>query len=147
MSFQEIDRVHIRDALGFSALFLQADPRLEAAITTIQSVATPGGTRPDDSSENEVKAIVEEVHCIYAALRAARAQLTVSQVGKIKVDAARGIVMLRSEGRRLVTRLSAILSTNPRRDIFSASQTSLDTRTRDDDAFGDAPGGFALRRG
>ena len=142
----ETQKTWIRDALGFSSIFIQADPRLENAINSIRAIAD-GGTRPDNSSQLEALSICEEIKEVYCELRNARKQLTVVSVNKIKLDAARGIIMLRSEGRRLVTRLSAILSTNPRRDIFSASHTSLDTRTRDDDAFGDAPGGFALRRG
>lgn len=57
MSFQETDRVWIRHFLGYSALFLQADPRLENAITSIQAVAE-NGQRPDASSENFVKGLL-----------------------------------------------------------------------------------------
>jgi hypothetical protein len=145
-AFTEKQKTLIRDALGFSAIFLQSDPRLETAINSICAVVD-GGTRPDDSSQMEAMSIVDEIQSIYCELRAARKQVTVTGVNKIQIDAARGIIMLRSEGRRLVTRLSAILSTNPRRDIFSASSPALDQRFADPDAFGDAPGGEILRRG
>jgi len=57
MSFQELDRVYIRHFLGFSAVFLQADPRLEASITAVQAIAD-GGARPDSSSENYAKGLI-----------------------------------------------------------------------------------------
>lgn len=138
-AWTEAQRVPIRDALGFSPIFLQSDPRLETAISAVCAVAD-GGTRPDNSSQLEVIEIVDEIACIYCDLKLARKSLSVLQANKIKIDAARAIIMLRSEGRRLVTRLSALLSTNPRRDIFSASEPKLDS-----DAF--YPAGDSFRRG
>ena len=54
MAWAEADRAVIRHYLGFSALFLQADPRLEAAIGAVQSLAD-GGTRPDNSTELQIR--------------------------------------------------------------------------------------------
>lgn len=137
--FTEAQRVQIRDALGFAALFEQADPRLENAITAIQAIAD-GGNRPDNSSQLSALAIVCEIQGCYCQLLALRQQLAVLRADKVHIDAARAIIMVRSEGRRLVTRLSAALSTNPRRDIFSASEPKLDS-----DAF--YPAGDMFRRG
>jgi hypothetical protein len=85
-------------------------------------------------------AIVCEIQGCYCQLQALRQQLAVLRADKVHLDAARAIIMVRSEGRRLVTRLSALLSTNPRRDIFSASEPKLDG-----DPFG--PAGDNFRRG
>jgi hypothetical protein len=124
--FSELQRSYFRDALGFSPIFRQSDPRLETAIDSLQSTSAPGGTRPDDTSAIEALSIVADIQTIYCNMKNMWPQLAVMRVDKTHLDAARGIIMLRSEGRRLVTRLSALLSTNPRRDIFSASQPNLD---------------------
>jgi hypothetical protein len=132
--FTESDRVKIRDSLGFSAIWLQADPRLENAITSIQSISD-GGVRPDNSSELAAKAICADIETLYCDMKALWKAVSVGQANKVKIDAVRGLMMLRSEGRRQVTRLSALLSTNPRRDIFSASEPNLNG-----DAFYTSPG-------
>jgi hypothetical protein len=44
-----------------------------------------------------------------------------SSDGKNRIDALRGMAGLRMEGRRVVNGLSALSSTNPRRDIFSGA--------------------------
>lgn len=138
-AWTEAQRVQVRDILGFSGIFLQADPRLENALTSVLAIAD-GGTRPDNSTQLEILEIVCEVQGIYCQLQALRQQLAVLRADKVHIDAARAIIMVRSEGRRLVTRLSAALSTNPRRDIFSASEPKLDS-----DAF--YPAGDMFRRG
>lgn len=57
MAYSETDRVWIRHFLGFSAIFTQADPRLENAILATQSI-TENGTRPDASTENYIKGVI-----------------------------------------------------------------------------------------
>jgi hypothetical protein len=133
--FSEASRVKLRDALGFSSIFIQADLRLENAITAIQSISD-GGVRPDNSSELAALAIVADIETLYCDMKALWKAVSVGQANKVKIDAVRGLMMLRSEGRRQVTRLSALLSTDPRRDIFSASEPDPTG-----DAFYSAPGG------
>lgn len=55
--FNELDRTYIRRFVGFGAIFLQAWPLVENAITAIQSTAD-GGSRPDSSAENMVKGLI-----------------------------------------------------------------------------------------
>lgn len=57
MAFSETDRTWIRRYCGYPAIWVQAEPRLENAITAIQSEADGGG-RPDASTENYVKGLV-----------------------------------------------------------------------------------------
>lgn len=57
MALTETDRTWARRYVGFGAIFLQAEPRLEAALTNIQSVAD-GGARPDSSTENSVLGLI-----------------------------------------------------------------------------------------
>jgi hypothetical protein len=52
-----MDRVYIRRYVGYGAIFLQAEPRLENAITATQSTADLG-TRPDASTENNIKGLL-----------------------------------------------------------------------------------------
>lgn len=139
MSFNETDRTWIRHFAGFSAIFGQADPRLESAITAIQSVSD-GGSRPDSSGENYIKA------CIYGQagvtggstgvtiggaaqnvtfnvpsvrgliqIEANIAQLdafmgaTQADGGDTKVDAGRETIRLRLEGRRVAYAMCRML--------------------------------------
>jgi hypothetical protein len=67
VAFSEVDRVLIRKYLGFSSIFLQRDPRLESAITALQSRTDPnatGGSQPDSSEENEAKGLIYGVAAV-----------------------------------------------------------------------------------
>lgn len=119
MAFTESDRVAIRRYLGFAGIFLEADPSLENAITTIQSVAD-GGTRPDNTSELAVKSYLTDLAAIEVKLKALWDCLGLGQVNKIVVDPLRAMLGLKTEGRRLVGYLADTLSTRPVRDVFSS---------------------------
>jgi hypothetical protein len=58
-----MDRVYVRRYVGYGAIFLQAEPRLENAITATQSVAD-GGSRPDASTENNIKGMLYGVAAV-----------------------------------------------------------------------------------
>lgn len=119
MAFTESDRVQIRQFLGYSALWLQADPRLESAIANIQSVAD-GGTRPDTSSEVQAKAIVTKLQLIDTAMDTLVIQQGATRVqNKMELDSAREMSRLRSLGRQYVHRLARMFDTLPRADVFS----------------------------
>jgi hypothetical protein len=55
--YSEQDKTYIRHYVGWSATFLQAEPRLENAIQSTQSLAD-GGVRPDSNTENYIKGII-----------------------------------------------------------------------------------------
>lgn len=57
MAYVESDRVWIRRYVGYGAIFQQAEPRLENAVTATQSAAD-GGSRPDSSTENNILGLV-----------------------------------------------------------------------------------------
>lgn len=66
MAWTEADRVQIRGYLGYSSQFLQADPRLENAMTNAQAIAD-GGTRPNPSpsaAETQVRLIIANLQSI-----------------------------------------------------------------------------------
>lgn len=124
MAFTEADRVSIREYLGFGSIFLQADPRLENAITAVQSVAD-GGTRPTSDAENALKALITRLKAIDTSLDALNDQSGATSVDEIKLDAARETYRLKMHARSLVHRLARILDTYPRSDIYSASPGML----------------------
>jgi hypothetical protein len=133
--FSQQDRVNIRHFMGFGAIFKQADLRLENGITAIQSVAD-GGSQPDSTSENAARAIVCDLLAVECSLKALWSQFAVGRADKVRIDAARAMIALRMEGRRLVTGLSSVLATSPRRDAFASTAPNPDG-----DTFYDAPGG------
>lgn len=127
--FLESDRVQIRTYLGFSALWLQADPRLESAITNIQAVAD-GGTRPDTSSEVQAKSLVTKLQGIDTAIDTLVIQQGATRVqNQVSLDSAREMIRLRSLGRQYVHRLARMFDTLPRADVYSMAPD-------------DAPGGL-----
>lgn len=149
--FSELDRSWIRWALGYSAVFIQADPSLEAAITAAQSTADDG-SRPDSSSENFCKGILYGFAAVTGtsgvtpgpfaqnvtfAMPARRGLLTVwasidaldysmgatqADGGDAKIDVARERVRLCMEGRRLIHAISTMLSTAVVKDIFGSPE-------------------------
>lgn len=120
MAFVEADRVKIRTAMGAGAVYVNQYPRLEAAITAVQSVAD-GGSRPDDSTELAIKANLADLDTIDVRLKALWGQAQVGDAKGVSLDAARGAALLKMEGRRIIHRIAAALSIRPLRDIYSSS--------------------------
>lgn len=118
MAFTEAERVQIRRWLGFSALFTQAEPRLESAITAVQA-ANDGGSRPDNTTELAVRGYLADLAAIENQIRIRRDQVEADKVDESRIDTARGNAILRQEGRLYVGYLADALSTRPRRDVFS----------------------------
>lgn len=151
----ELDRVYIRKFLGFSAIFLQGDPRLENAITAIQSTAD-GGARPDSSSENAVKALLYGQQAgtgtsgvtmggtaqnvtfvtpsrpgLVNVKSALDGLIPISYVleadgGDAVIDPARGAAILRRMGREMVAELADVMATPPRSDVFGTRSPRMD---------------------
>jgi hypothetical protein len=121
VAFTETNRVAIRKALGFAAIYLQADPMLENAITTVQSVAD-GGTRPDSSTEDAILAYLVSLAAIDAVLEGTGGCVGTIKVNKIAMDAARGELIFRKRARGLVGYIADALSMRPRRDVYSAPE-------------------------
>ena len=126
MAFVEQDRAYIRNYLGYAGIFLQADPRLESAISNIQAVSSVdpvavGGTRPDQSSENLARNIVAKLVAIDAALDALDAFEGVEKVDDGSFNMVREDARLRRKGRMYVYRLAKLLDTEPRGDVFGTT--------------------------
>jgi hypothetical protein len=141
VAFNEQDRVFLRTFLGFGGIFHQADPRLENAITSVQSVAD-GGTRPDSSTENFVKARVYGQAAVVGppAIPALRGLLQIEaniatldvqagarKAGKVDLDSFREMIRLRREGRRMAATVAYQLGMRGvRADVFSAAPVITD---------------------
>ncbi len=127
MAFSETNKVQIRKYMGAGSIYLQLFPKLENAITAVQSTAD-GGTRPDSSTENEVKSYLTKLATVESNLEALQCQMQVVQAGKdeVTLNVAQGVRLLRSEGRRMIGTISRILACAPVWDFFSAQQPSAD---------------------
>ncbi len=120
MAFAESDRVQFRKYVGADALYLQADPRVERAITAIQAV-TDGGTRPDNSTEVEAKAILAKLQAIDLAIdNMANFVGATHAEDDTQIDAAREQARLRQNGRMYAGRLAIMIGMEGvRKDVFS----------------------------
>ena len=123
MAWSEADRATIRSYLGFPALFLQADPRLEAAMTAVLAEADHG-TRPDNSTELQIRGWLTQLAAIEARLESLWDEAEALQVDELGVDPMRAMVLLRSEGRRIVGRIARALGTAPRHDVFTGAEAN-----------------------
>lgn len=118
MAFTEAERVKIRKYLGFSAIYLQAEPRLENAITAVQSTAD-GGTRPDSSTETAIREQLGILDDITDKIAELRDCLGTAQVNKVQVDNVRALIALRQQAWIEVGYLSDPLATRPVRNVFA----------------------------
>lgn len=146
--FQESDRVYLRHYLGYSGIWIQAEPRLENAIQAVQSISD-GGSRPDSSTETYIKALIygAAAQAGPPAIPAVRGLLQIefqisqmdtlfaaTKADEVQVDAYRETARLRSEGRRLCAGIAGQLGMRGVRvDMFSAAPV-----VKDDDPFMDA---------
>jgi hypothetical protein len=121
VAWTETDRATIRSYLGFPALFLQADPRLEVAITSVQAKAE-GGVRPDNSTEVQIRGWLGQLAKIESRLEELWDEAEALKVDELGIDPMRALALLRAEGRRLVGRIARALGTAPRHDVFSGAE-------------------------
>lgn len=125
MAFTEADRVQIRQYVGWTAIFKQAQPLLESAITTIQG--PPDGQAVDNSTELLVKSYLVQLQAVDTKLFNLDC-LGTNQVGNIRQDNIRARMVVMQWGRVLVGRLCTVLSLEgPISDCFSAGPTGAPT--------------------
>jgi hypothetical protein len=125
MAFTESDRVSIRKYLGAGSLYLQLFPKLENAITIVQSLAD-GGQRPDNSTELEIKTYLAKLVALETKMEQLHCQFQIDEAGldNVKLNASRALYVLRSEGRRYIGVISRILACAPTFDYFSSQAPS-----------------------
>jgi hypothetical protein len=106
----EAQKADIRLYVGWSARFHQEDSRLEHALLSLDANA---------AAQALVLDLVTACKAIDTGLTAAHSRLKASEVGSIKLNPAE-ITARRSEGRRLVGRICAILDVEPHHDVFGS---------------------------
>lgn len=122
MALSEAQRADIRYYCGYSARHLQTDVSLEQAMWAIE-------TQPAHEAQitnpitGDPSGLLAQLKDIDSKLRGAHARLKASEVGSIKLNPGE-MAMLRSEGRRLATRLCSILGVEKRTDVFGGSGAS-----------------------
>lgn len=121
MAFTEAERVQVRRWLGVPAIFVQAEPRLESAITTVQSTAD-GGSRADNSTELAIRGWLSDLATLETKTKGLWDIFLGTSVGDVSADAVRGMQALRSEGRRIVGHIGDALSHPPVRDVFAPAR-------------------------
>ena len=120
MAIDEAFRVQIRTYLGYAEMWLQADPRLESAITQIQSRAN-GGDRPDDSAENQLRLLIQKCQDVDQKLDALDDMQGIGRMDDASFNPVREDARLRRKGRMYVYRMAKLLDTEPRGDVFGTS--------------------------
>jgi hypothetical protein len=120
-AWTEADRVRIRNALGFGAIFKQRYALLESAMDTVLSIAD-GGASPDNSTQLHILSLLTKLDTLFTDMERLWRKTHAVEVDEVKVDVARGLAVLRGEGRRIVKMLSNALATDPKSDIFSPGQ-------------------------
>jgi hypothetical protein len=123
MAFSEAERVQVRRWLGFPAIFQQAEPRLENALTSVQSIAD-GGSRPDNSTEVAIRGYLTTLATIESQELSLLTQMQALKADNIGIDPVRGMMGLRQIGRRYVRHLADALATSPRGDAWSAAKAA-----------------------
>lgn len=123
MAWTETDRTVLRHILGFSAIFIQADLRLETAITAVQATVD-GGTRPDNSTELQIRGWIADFATIETNIKQLWTAPDATRADEVNVDALRGLALLKREGRRIANYIARALSTFPRADIMGSAPSN-----------------------
>lgn len=127
MAFTESDRVKIRKYLGSSSLYKQLFPKLENAITVVQSIAD-GGSQASSDTELSIKTIISALESIETKITNLHCTVHVVEAGNKEavLDTAKGMFLLKSEGRRLIGVLSRTLGVAPVYDYYSGQMPNHD---------------------
>lgn len=118
MALTDTEKAACRLYLGWSARFHQHDSRLEMALIAV-------GDLPEHQAQitnlitGSPPGLLACLQDIDSKLRGAHGRLKASEVGSIKLNAAE-LQQLRSEGRRFVGRLAAILGVEKQADVFAS---------------------------
>ena len=90
-------------------------------MTAVLAIADHG-TRPDSSTEVQIRGWLSQLAAIEARLESLWDEAEALKVDELGVDPFRAVALLRSEGRRVVGRMARALGTAPRHDVFTGAQ-------------------------
>lgn len=112
MALTGAQRTSIRRYLGYSARFAQLDTALEFALDSIET---------DADAEALVLVLLGKLDGVSTRLDGVYTRLKAIQVGDgLKLDGAKEVMMIRSEGRRFAGQLAAVFGVQVRHDAFGA---------------------------
>lgn len=116
--FTEAERVKVRRWLGYPPLFLQQNPRLESAMTAVQSEAD-GGARPDDASEVAIRGYLAKLDTYEARWLDMLEAFEASKTDELVTDHVRAQLAIQQVMRIYIGHISDALNTPPARDVLS----------------------------
>lgn len=107
------ERARIRQLLGWEARYLQFDTRLESAMDAINQ------NSPAD--QTIIRSILTQLTALDTKLVSAQVKFGVDRVGSIWLNTSNMLGLLKSEARRLVVSLGAILGVEVRSNYYGGS--------------------------
>lgn len=125
-AWTETEKANLRAYLGYPSLFHQYEPRLENAITAVQSTAD-GGALSSSATQDRMRSVLTQLATLESKITELQCSYSIMEAGtdNVRLDAGRALFLLRMEGRRLIGQLSIPLGTRPIRDYF----TGVDIRS------------------
>jgi hypothetical protein len=115
-------KARVRFYLGWSARFHQFDSRLEQAMSSLEASSIED---PDTLGQitnlltSDPPGLLAQLADVDARMAPAYVRLKAKKIASIELPEDGEIAMLRSEGRRYVGRLAALLGVEVRQDVFS----------------------------
>lgn len=113
MAFTTTEKARIRQLLGWGARFWQLETRLENAMDAVEQTLTEETTL--------IQSILVQLTDIDTKIIDALGTVGVTGVSSIQLEADQGIRHLRSEGRRLVESIAAILQVNIKHNFYGST--------------------------
>jgi len=114
MGFTDPERARIRSLLGWVARWHHMQTRLESAFTAMDQL-------PDDVTQ--IRTYLTQLDSIDSLLAEAQGIAGVKRTGSIELVDDQGISVLKSEGRRLVEAIDAILGAGIKRNFYGGGMT------------------------
>lgn len=112
--------------MGTGRIFQQLWPKLENAMTSVQS-SSDGGTQPDDSAVVLIQTWLTKLNNFESAEDNLIGQMAIMEAGtdKVALDAAgNGLYGIRKVMKRYIGHISDTLSCRPLRDVFDPVDTN-----------------------
>lgn len=118
MAYTEPEKELIRTILGYSSYGVHNFPVLDNAIRDSQSEAD-GGFMPDSSVENAVRTLLTEFTANEELRLSYLAPTIASEIGKIKIDAARSLYLIKKRNKEIINAIAIRLNAQVNRDFYS----------------------------
>ncbi len=110
MAFSEAEKVQIRRYLGGTLLYIDQNPRLESAISTVETLTATEDYIRDD--------LLVQLAAIDVDLTSQHNKFIALSADEVKVDAVRAMYALRDEGWRVVGLLADAFGLSPFRNVY-----------------------------